>query len=122
MSDSLYEIGGGLSNNMSEIAKMEVRYEKYITIDGNEAAAHVAYAFTEVSAIYPITLLRPWQNGSMSGVLGGAFELIRRTGGGGGNAVRSGRCRCSSRLFGGGRLNYHVHRLAGFAVDDSQYV
>lgn len=32
---------------------------KYITIDGNEAAAHVAYAFTEISAIYPITPSSP---------------------------------------------------------------
>lgn len=26
------------------------------TMDGNNAAAHVSYAFTEVAAIYPITL------------------------------------------------------------------
>ena len=32
---------------------------KHITVDGNEAAAHVAYAFTEVSAIYPITPSSP---------------------------------------------------------------
>ena len=30
---------------------------KMITMDGNTAAAHVAYAFTEVAAIYPITPL-----------------------------------------------------------------
>ena len=29
--------------------------KKYLTLDGNTATAHVAYAFTEVSAIYPIT-------------------------------------------------------------------
>ena len=28
---------------------------KMLTMDGNTAAAHVAYAFTEVAAIYPIT-------------------------------------------------------------------
>ena len=28
---------------------------KKATIDGNTAAAHVAYAFSEVAAIYPIT-------------------------------------------------------------------
>lgn len=28
---------------------------KTITVDGNYAAAHVAYAMSEVSAIYPIT-------------------------------------------------------------------
>ena len=27
------------------------------TMDGNTAAAHVAYAFTDVAAIYPICLL-----------------------------------------------------------------
>ena len=26
-----------------------------VTIDGNEAASYVAYAFSEVAAIYPIT-------------------------------------------------------------------
>ena len=29
--------------------------KKFITCDGNEAAAHVSYMFTEVAAIYPIT-------------------------------------------------------------------
>jgi len=28
---------------------------KFKTMDGNSAAAHVAYAFTDVAAIYPIT-------------------------------------------------------------------
>ena len=31
------------------------------SMDGNQAAAHVAYAFTEVAGIYPITLRHhPW--------------------------------------------------------------
>ncbi|MDE7369852.1 MAG: pyruvate:ferredoxin (flavodoxin) oxidoreductase, partial [Muribaculaceae bacterium] len=29
--------------------------KKFVTCDGNQAAAHVAYMFTEVAAIYPIT-------------------------------------------------------------------
>ena len=29
--------------------------KKFITCDGNEAAAHISYMFTEVAAIYPIT-------------------------------------------------------------------
>ena len=33
--------------------------KKIMVIDGNEAAAHVAYAFTEVAAIYPITPSSP---------------------------------------------------------------
>ena len=28
---------------------------KMLTMDGNQAAAHVSYAFTDVAAIYPIT-------------------------------------------------------------------
>ena len=31
--------------------------KRFVTVDGNEAAAHVAYAFTGVSAIFPIALL-----------------------------------------------------------------
>ncbi len=33
--------------------------KKYATMDGNEACAYVAYAFTEVAAIYPITPSSP---------------------------------------------------------------
>ena len=29
--------------------------KKMVTIDGNTAAAHIAYAFSDVAAIYPIT-------------------------------------------------------------------
>ena len=32
-----------------------VKTKKYLTIDGNHAAAHIAYMFSEVAAIYPIT-------------------------------------------------------------------
>ena len=33
--------------------------KKYVTVDGNEAAAHIAYMFSEVAAIYPITPSSP---------------------------------------------------------------
>ena len=33
--------------------------KKFVTMDGNEACAYVAYAFTEVAAIYPITPSSP---------------------------------------------------------------
>ena len=36
------------------------------SMDGNTAAAHVAYAFTDVAAIYPIT---PWPTPLTSGAL-----------------------------------------------------
>ena len=33
--------------------------KKFMTCDGNAAAAHIAYMFTEVAAIYPITPSSP---------------------------------------------------------------
>ena len=39
---------------------------KTAAMDGNEAAAHVAYAFTEVAAIYPITPSSPMASGRLS--------------------------------------------------------
>ena len=33
--------------------------KKFVTMDGNEAAAHIAYGFTDVAAIYPITPSSP---------------------------------------------------------------
>ena len=31
------------------------REKKFLTCDGNQAAAHISYMFSEVAAIYPIT-------------------------------------------------------------------
>ena len=39
------------------------------SMDGNTAAAHVAYAFTDVAAIYPITPPAPWPTLLTSGAL-----------------------------------------------------
>ena len=33
--------------------------KKFLTCDGNQAAAHVSYMFSEVAAIYPITPSSP---------------------------------------------------------------
>ncbi len=38
---------------------MEQKKKNLVTLDGNEAAAYIAYAFTEVAAIYPITPSSP---------------------------------------------------------------
>ena len=38
---------------------IQMAIKKMVTIDGNSAAAHVAYAFSEVAAIYPITPSSP---------------------------------------------------------------
>lgn len=41
-----------------------------VTLDGNEAAAHVAHAVNEVISIYPITPSSLWENGLTSGPQG----------------------------------------------------
>ena len=52
-------------------------------MDGNEAAAHIAYAFTEVSAIYPITPSSPmaektdeWSAAGRKNIFGNTVRLI----------------------------------------------
>ncbi|MDR3236939.1 MAG: pyruvate:ferredoxin (flavodoxin) oxidoreductase, partial [Spirochaetia bacterium] len=56
---------------------------KTAAMDGNEAAAHVAYAFTEVSAIYPITPSSPmaektdeWSAAGRKNIFGHTVRLI----------------------------------------------
>ena len=56
---------------------------KTAAMDGNEAAAHIAYAFTEVSAIYPITPSSPmaektdeWSAAGRRNIFGSTVRLI----------------------------------------------
>ena len=48
----------GRSGNRTKKGETEMA-KQIMTIDGNEAAAHVSYAFTEVATIYPITPSSP---------------------------------------------------------------
>ena len=42
------------------LMEMKIEMQRHFkTMDGNNAAAHVSYAFTEVAAIYPITPSSP---------------------------------------------------------------
>ncbi|MDC7221116.1 MAG: pyruvate:ferredoxin (flavodoxin) oxidoreductase [Spirochaetales bacterium] len=57
--------------------------KKMVTIDGNTAAAHVAYAFSEVAAIFPITPSSPmgeysdsWASMGMENVFGKKVDVI----------------------------------------------
>ena len=75
--------------------------KKFMTCDGNQAAAHVAYMFSEVAAIYPITPSSP---------------MAER------NAIRSRRCRRSSRLPSSWSSDNHIHRVSGIVANDSKYV
>ena len=55
----------------------------YLSMDGNTAAAHVAYAFTEVAAIYPITPSSPmaenaeaWASQGRKNIFGSAVNVV----------------------------------------------
>ena len=43
------------NNVIRNIKTLMSKAKKFVTCDGNQAAAHVSYMFTEVAAIYPIT-------------------------------------------------------------------
>ena len=60
-----------------------MKEKKYLTMDGNEAAAYIAYAFTEVAAIYPITPSSPmagktdvWSAGGRKNIFGQTVRLV----------------------------------------------
>jgi pyruvate-ferredoxin/flavodoxin oxidoreductase len=57
--------------------------KKMVTIDGNTSAAHVAYAFSEVAAIFPITPSSPmgeysdsWSSMGMENIFGNTVDVI----------------------------------------------
>ena len=57
--------------------------KKMVTIDGNTAAAHVAYAFSEVAAIYPITPSSPmgeyseiWASMGRKNLFGSTVDVV----------------------------------------------
>ena len=62
---------------------MTDKHPVYVTLDGNEAAAYVAYAFTEIAAIYPITPSSPmagktdvWSAKGKKNLFGQSVQLI----------------------------------------------
>ena len=73
------------------------KQKKFITCDGNQAAAHISYMFSEVAAIYPIT-----PSSTMA-------EYVDEW-------AAAGRC-CS--WFSSGRcVDYHLHCISGSVADD----
>ena len=93
---------------------------KLKTMDGNTAAAHVSYAFTEVAGIYPITPSSPmadnvdqWAAQGRKNIFGTTVNVIE---------MQSEAGAAGPRLSGRGRADHHLHRLPGPAADDSQHV
>ena len=62
---------------------MADKVKQYVTVDGNEAAAYIAYAFTEIAAIYPITPSSPmagktdlWSARGKKNIFGQTVRLV----------------------------------------------
>ena len=93
---------------------------KMKTMDGNNAAAHVSYAFTDVAAIYPITpssvmaeVSDEWAAQGKKNIFGQTVKLVE---------MQSEAGRYCSRLSGRRCPDHHLHRFSGPAADDPQYV
>ena len=96
-------------------------HESRVTIDGNEAAAYVAYKTNEVIAIYPITPSSPM------GESADAWSAAdRKTSGACAHSCARcnprWRCRRRPRKFADRIVDDDLHRESGLAVDDPQHV
>lgn len=92
---------------------------KFKTMDGNCAAAHVAYAFTEVAAIYPITPSSPmaeyvdeWSAKGQKNIFGETVEMVEmQSEAGAAGAVHG--------ALPGRRSHKYIHGFTGLAPYDS---
>ena len=57
--------------------------KKFITLDGNQAASHIAYMFSEVACIYPITpssnmaeFIDEWAAGGRKNIFGEEVKVV----------------------------------------------
>ena len=79
---------------------------KMKTMDGNHAASHASYAFTEVAAIYPITpssvmaeAADEWATAGKKNIFGQPVQVIEmQSEAGAAGAVQIGRASCRERV------------------------
>ena len=95
--------------------------KKFITCDGNQAAAHIAYMFSEVAAIYPITPSSPmaehvdeWAAEGRKNLFGDTVSVQEMQSEGGAAGAVHGSLQAGAHLY--------VYSLARVAFDDSQHV
>lgn len=92
-----------------------------IMVDGNEAAARVAYQLSEVCAIYPITpsstmaeLADAWAAEGQTNLWGNIPTVVEMQSEGGG--------RYGTRRPAGGGARHHLHCQSGADADAAQHV
>ena len=92
--------------------------KKFITCDGNAAAAHIAYMFSEVSCVYPITPSSPMAENVDEWALKGRKNLF-------GEEVRVVEMQSEGGAAGAVHGSLQAGALYGFpgiASDDTEYV
>ncbi len=82
---------------------------KKVTVDGNEAVAHVAYHVSEVAAIYPITPSSPMGESSDAWAAVGDEEHLGHGAQSHRDAKRGRGCRRAARRVAGGRVGHDVY-------------
>ena len=90
---------------------------KMKTMDGNHAAAHASYAFTDVAAIYPITPSSPmaeatdeWATDGRTNIFGQEVQITEM------------QSEAGTRFSGSRRFNYYLHSFSGTFTDDPEPV
>ena len=88
------------------------KQKKFITCDGNQAAAHISYMFSEVAAIYPITpsstmaeYVDEWAAAGRKNIFGETVLVQEMQSEGG--AAGAGWC-----------VDYYLHCFSGSSPDD----
>src|SRR5699024_1580912 len=78
-----YQLCFSLTKAVSNIQEEQFMARKFKSMDGNNAAAHVSYAFSEVAAIYPITpsspmadLVDQWSANGLKNIFGTQVKVV----------------------------------------------
>ena len=93
--------------------------KKFITCDGNTAAAHVSYMFTEVAAIYPITPSSPMAEHVDEWAAKGRKNLFGQTVSIQEMESEAGAAGAVHGSLQAGALTSTLHCITGFVTDDS---
>ena len=103
--------------------------KKFITCDGNYAAAHVAYMFSEVVAIYPITpsstmaeLVDEWAAQGRKNLFGETVKVVEMQSEAGAAGAVHGSLQSGARLVAERCAYDDLHRIAGSVAHDPQHV
>lgn len=96
--------------------------KKFMSMDGNTAAAHCAYAFTEVAGIYPITPSSPmaevvdaWASQGRRNILDSIVKVTEMQ-------SEGGAARCSTRCFTGRYIGDDFHSFTRFIINGSKHL